>query len=363
MPDGNAAAQRVLGIAKAMRECDCEVRFCGLSRSINAQFEDGNIDGFQYRNYRYPNSFITWRKYLLGYDASILEIERYQPQIVVLYNHPAFAIEHIAKFCHRKNIKVIADITEWYEPQGNPIFKAIKGFDTDRRMRKSHLKLDGLICISQYLFDFYKDKVSNVINVPPLVDINQDKWHQQKISDIDSIRIVYAGSPGSNKDRLDLILRGMDEIVPALNYTVKFDIIGMSEEQYKKTWNDGVAHGYVTFNGRLPHNKVIKKLLDADFQIFLRPDTLPNRAGFPTKFVETITSGTLPITNLSSNLSQYLRDGENGFVINSLAPEDIEFTLKKALQLSKQDINIKKDSLLPNIFDYHNYIYVIDAIL
>ena len=53
MPSGNASAQRVLGIAKAMRECNTEVRFCGLSRNITDGYEDGDIEGFRYRNYRY----------------------------------------------------------------------------------------------------------------------------------------------------------------------------------------------------------------------------------------------------------------------------------------------------------------------
>lgn len=363
MPDGNAAAQRVLGIAKAMRECDCDVRFSGLSRNIISQYEDGEIDGFEYRNYRYPASIGSWQKYLFGRDGSLFEIDNYQPQVVVLYNHPSSAIERIARYCHKKGIKVIADITEWYEPHGNPIFKAIKGYDTYRRMYKSHVELDGLICISRYLADFYKDRGITVVEIPPLVDVKQDKWHQQGNVNTTSIHIVYAGSPGAHKDRLDLILNGLDVIVSDLDCKVNFDIIGITEEQYKATWGDNARHPYATFNGRLPHNEVIKKLLNADFQIFLRPNTLPNRAGFPTKFVETITSGTLPITNLSSNLSQYLDDGKNGFVISSLDPETIRITLKNAIQLSRSEIDKMKDSLICDRFDYHNYIEIIASLL
>lgn len=355
MPDGNAAAQRVLGVAKVLRECGYGVRFSGLTRA-SKEPQTGNIDGFDYVNYPYPQSPVQWLKYLTGRDSAISEIEDYGPELVILYNHPAFAIEHIAKFCHRKYIKVLADITEWYEPQGNPMFRAIKDYDTNRRMRRSHLKLDGLICISSYLAEYYRNHRVKVIEIPPLVDTSQAKWHQNTEAEKDEVRLVYAGSPGATKDRLDLILNALDEIIPALGKKVRFDIIGISKEHYAAIWGDNKNRDYVIFNGRRSHEKVIRKLLDADFQIFLRPDSLSNRAGFPTKFVETMTSGTLPITNLSSNLKDYISDEKNGFIIKSLDSDSIKATLGRALGLSRTEIDGLKQSLNRNLFDYSQYI-------
>lgn len=356
MPDGNAAAQRVLGVAKLLRLCDYDVRFCGLSKKIKSGGEDGAIDDFKYCNYPYPTTPATWLKYLFGRDYAIHEIDTYKPQVVILYNHPAFAIERIATYCHKKGIKVIADITEWYEPSGNRVFCAIKSYDTNRRMTHSHLKLDGLICISSYLAEYYRNHGANVIELPPLVDLRQPKWHQTIESRPDEIKMVYAGSPGATKDRLDLILKALDEIVPTLSQSFRFDIIGITEEQYRNTWSDAHKRKYVVFNGRRPHEEVIKKLLEADFQIFLRPDTLPNRAGFPTKFVETISSGSLPITNLSSNLSNHLIDGHNGFVISSLDQSAIKATLSNALTKSAIQIEEMKRSVNRHEFDFSKYL-------
>lgn len=353
MPDGNAAAQRVLGVAKLLNECDVDVRFCGLKRNINEP-ETGEIDGFPFINHPYPSSALNWLEYLIGHDHSIAEIESYEPDYVILYNHPALAIDHISNYCHKHSIKVIADVTEWYVPQGNPIFKLIKGYDTTRRMTKSHKKLDGLICISNYLEDYYKISGVPVLNIPPLVDVTQPKWHQHTEAEKGKINLVYAGSPGSAKDRLDLIVDSLDKSGDTSR--IIFDVIGISAEQFKQTWNIDKEYPFVKFHGRLPHTEVIKYLLNADFQIFLRPDTLANRAGFPTKFVETITAGTLPITNLSSNLSDYLRDGENGVVIESLDPDSIKYALNKALSFSTDEIQRKKNSLNTKTFDFRNYI-------
>lgn len=359
MPDGNAAAQRVLGIAKVLQACNYEVRFCGLSHLITSGKEEGIIEGFSYSNYPYPTSVISWLRYLGGYDFTKSEIDKYNPDIVILYNHPAFAIERIAKHCKKRGIKVYGDITEWYDPQGNLIHRIIKSYDISRRMKKSNLKLDGLICISRFLTEYYKNKRVKTIEIPPLIDLKQDKWHQTHEIFSKEVRLVYGGSPGSNKDRLDLILNTLDLLSSSLNIQIRFDIIGITKEQYQKLWNDNLNRNYVIFHGRKPHNEVIKFLLEADFQIFLRPDTLANKAGFPTKFVEAVTSNTIPITNLNSNLLLYLSDGVNGFICKSLTSADIYSVLTKALTLSKQDISLMKSNLSATIFDYREYVGIL----
>lgn len=356
MPDGNAAAQRVLGVAKLLHLCNFDVRFCGLSHNITIGTEKGSIDSFQYCNYPYPSSAGKWLKYLTGSDYVKSEIKSYKPNLVILYNHPAFAIENITRYCRKKGIKVIGDVTEWYKPEGNFLFRIIKGYDTNRRMNSSHLKLDGLICISSFLSDFYYKQGANVLELPPLVDGRQSKWHQKVEKHPDEIRMVYAGSPGAVKDRLDLILGGLDKITLNFSKPFRFDIIGITKEQYQNTWGDETERDYVVFNGCRPHNEVIKKLLESDFQIFLRPDSLLNRAGFPTKFVETVTSGTIPITNLSSNLHKYLMDGVNGFVVPSLEEESIERTIRRALGLTTSHLAIIKRQIDTSLFDYRNFI-------
>lgn len=356
MPDGNAAAQRVLGVGKILQELGYQVHFLGLSHDkINKK---GIIEGFTYENLQYPKTLMQWFSYLLGLYGAIDVIKSYKPDLVIVYNHPAFSIDRIARYGHKHGIKIIADITEWDEPKGNPIYNLIKGYETHRRMYKSHLKLDGLICISNYLTNFYRQSNIPVLNLPPLVDINQLKWVQKyNTNNPHRLKIVYAGSPGVKKDRIDLIINAFDNIMAKRDCDVEFDVIGITSEQFKKAWNISKIYRFVNFHGRLSHIDVIRHISMADFQIFLRPDTLSNRAGFPTKFVETITSKTIPITNLSSNLSDYLIDGYNGFVIPSLENDDIENTIYKIINLTKDEINILKSRIDRNTFDYRNYIY------
>lgn len=352
MPDNNAAAHRVLSVAKVMHECSIETRFIGLSRQKSG---NGYIDGFEYTNLPYPKTLFQWKSYLLGDSQYTNLIDIYHPDMVLLYNHPAFAIENIIKYCHKREIKVIGDITEWEEAEGNPIFKAIKGYDINRRMLKSNLQFDGLICISKFLTDYYDSKNIKVFNLPPLVDLNQSKWHKKvNFKNDDKIRILYAGSAWKSKDRIDLIAEALDKVYSSKKITL--EVIGITKEQFQSMWGNKKEYKSVNFHGRIPHSDVIQWLLSADFQILLRPDTLKNKAGFPTKFVETITSRTLPVTNLNSNLDDYIIDGKNGFVIPSLNQKDIDKTINRILAYNKGEIDNLKSNIIVDTFDYRKYI-------
>jgi len=355
LPDGNAAAQRVLGVGKLLRECGYEAKFYGIAHRAQVS-TSGHIDGFEFINIPYPSSLIQTINFLIGNNGTIDEIKAYNPDIVILYNYPALAIEKITKYCHRNGIKVLADITEWYDPTGSMLYKIMKRADNSRRMKFSHKKLDGLICISDFLTDYYSDSLLPILNLPPLVDITQSKWHQKVERHDNCINMVYAGTGGLTKDRLDIIIQALDKIIPSIKSEFRFSIIGITKERYKEIWNDTKDHPYIDFLGRVPHEEVIKRLLETDFQIFLREDTLRNRAGFPTKFVETISSRTIPITNLSSNLSKYMIDGKNGWVIVSPDESSIQNALLHALNMSRSAIESMKSNIVADSFDYHNHI-------
>jgi hypothetical protein len=74
-------------------------------------------------------------------------------------------------------------------------------------MRVQHKKLSGNIVISDYLEDFYKNS-TNVINLPPLVDKDDNKWNQQSEGH-KGTHFIYAGTPSSEKERLESAARGV----------------------------------------------------------------------------------------------------------------------------------------------------------
>ncbi len=344
MPDKNAAAQRVMSIAKALREAGYEILFYGITATGDFR---GVVDGFHYEAYPHPNGTIAWIKYALGKGIKDY-IRQKNPDYVFLYNYPAFAQERVISYCKMNGIRTIGDITEWYRPINLP-----KRIDTWYRMVVGNKKLDGIITISRYLSEYYKS--STIVQLPPLVDKREEKWQIKPVErGNDKIRLVYIGT-GSIKDMLDKIIKG---ILTVGAEKFHLDVIGITQEQYNLIYQQAldVFDLNVNFHGRLPHRQALEYLLGADFQIFFRDYIRANNAGFPTKFVESMSAGIPVITNRISNIDDYLVDGENGFMIEKLDDKELTDVLAKVSDLTRNDIDNLKSRCLFDAFDYRKYI-------
>lgn len=364
LPDKNAAAHRVIGNAKVFKELGYEVKLIGLTNGI-VKIGPFHSSGFQSFEEVYPKSNKGWLKFLIDISFVKRMILNEKPEIVILYNYPAMKLFRLMRLCRKMNIKVYADITEWYVSEGISLRDQIKKIDIKWRMNYLHFKLDGLIVISNYLKSYYEKSVRNIIVVPPLIDCQDNKWDiirdQSKIQD-EIVRFVYSGSPGSGgKDRLDIVIDNLKKVSEKFGKTIRFDIIGINLEDYLRNFNqDNFDHPFVIFHGRLDHNDAIKIVNDSNFTVFFRDNYIVNNAGFPTKFVESITLGTLVVTNSTSDLPNYYEKyGESlGVLIEDLDNLSIESGLIEALKFSKTKMNLIKESHVNRqIFDYRNYIY------
>lgn len=351
MPDKNAAAQRVLSIAKALKEKGYETFFYGITQEHKFS---GVVDGFTYEACSHPSDTIAWFKYALG-KGVIDYIKKKAPDYVFLYNYPAVAQERVISYCKRHCIKTVGDITEWYRP-----FTLPKQIDTWYRMKISNNHLDGIIAISRYLANYYQGM--NVLQLPPLVDKQERKWMiESTIRDYHKINLVYIGT-GSIKDRLDKIIQGIQQIG---NNRFHLDVIGINEKQFVDIYHHNIESKTidVVFHGRLPHQEALKYLKSADFQIFFRDYIRVNNAGFPTKFVESMSAGIPVITNRISNIDDYVKNGENSFMIEHPEEHEICEVLKKVALLSREEIDLIKKNCLVDEFDYRKYSQILDAFM
>ncbi|MDM1376763.1 glycosyltransferase [Myroides marinus] len=357
LPDKNAAAHRVIGVSNVLKLLGYTVTLLGVTKNKH----DSNIFEFKYINelfkyneIDYPNSFYSWIKYLGGSKHIFKVIENEKPDIIILYNYPALAMFRILKYCKRKNIKVIADTTEWYEGLGNLVKKNIKKIDVYFRMKVLNHSCDGQIVISQYLFDYYKDNRKAIVEIPPLFDVENEKFYNDLSSyklEEGFINLIYSGSPGAgNKDRLDLIIKSVVKYPK-----IRLKIIGITEQQYKSIFKDNSISNNVIFLGRIEHVKALELIKESDFTIFLREKNLPNTAGFPTKFAESISVGTPVLTNSSSNLYDYFKLNI-GIEIENMNPEAIDKVLEEILKLTKLELKNRKEECLNfKLFDFRNY--------
>lgn len=365
LPDKNAAANRVIANAKVLSEIGYDVQLVGVSKKPSV--EKFYSFGFESFEERYPSSNLEWIKFIVNIKYLKKIILNENPKYIILYNYPAFKMLKLLRFCRKKNIKVYADVTEWYCYQGLHPLKIIKRFDVLLRMKYLHFKLDGVIVISKFLKDFYSMKMTNIIQIPPLVDLKSKKFDlvlDEKLSQDEYIRFVYAGSPGvGGKDKLDVVIKHLSKLINRKQVKIKFDIIGLTKQEFVENFNfinfDEINDNFITFHGRVPHSEAIRFVKNSNYSIFFRENYLVNNAGFPTKFVESISLGTPVITNRTSDLEYYYNKFGNcmGFLLDDLREDRIENTLSSIAGISK-NINLenKRECVNLKIFDFKNYI-------
>ena len=348
LPDKNAAAQRVIGIAKGLRVLGNEVVFLNsLKKSNLSGIEEKDYYGFKCIEYKRESE----KDYLFQAKTALSMIKRIAPNAVIAYNYPAIALNRIRKFCQRNSIKCYADATEWYQAVGENLFyRTIKNFDTAYRMRVVQKKLDGVIAISRFLYDYYKDSVKTVL-VPPTVDITDEKWNVDVPKEEGITSFVYAGVPIALKEKLDTIVSAIIEV--AKSHKVVLNVVGVTEQQFIEMYNWTKAIPVVVkFRGKVEHTQVIEIVKKSDWAIILRDNNRVVKAGFPTKLVEAISCGTPVVINEFSNVCDYI-DVKNGITIKNF--DQIEYAIQDACNQRKH-VNTM-------CFDYHNFLNELNSFI
>lgn len=349
MPDKNAAAHRVVANAMTLRELGYEVCFIGPTKDCTNIVREFN--GFKCEYIDYPQSLSQWIKYITTFvpEEKILE---YKPDYVILYNFPAVASLRILRACHKKGIKVIHDLTEWESSIGWSPREIIRKIDINLRMYYCMKKMDGVIAISRYLHDYYSHYTKTIL-VPPTVDLTSPKFDRDRVLIASNpIQLVYAGSIGAgNKERLDYIIHTVSKVK-----SLKLTVVGLTAEQYVNAYGNLPEDcNNVEFKGRVSHNEAVNIVCRSDFQMLIRENTLKNKAGFPTKFVESMSCCTPIIATISSNICDYLVDGKNGFIVDE--HNSLEDTLKRVSQMRSDEIVSMKEQCRDFVrFDYRNYV-------
>lgn len=346
LPDKNAAAQRVIGIAKILKIIGYNITFFNKIPGNGTEIAKKDYFGFDTYEYHKDNSKISLLKDLSNIDY-IKEYLKTRKNIfaIIAYNFPAIGLWKLKKLCKEKGIYCIADITEWYGTKNKSLlYKIFKGFDTWLRMRFIHKKLNGNIVISDYLDNYYK-KFLPTVKIPPVVDREDAKWNYVHEAH-NEIRFIYAGNPSAEKERLDLIVEAFMQLKKAFN--VKFYVIGITKKQFEEIYkiSNSLDDSAIIFLGKIEHQEVLRHLSNCDYSVLIRDENRVTKAGFPTKFVESISCGIPVITNNNSSVKNYISKNQNGFIVdkNNLVAEISSILQKKEI--------IKVDSY---IFDLKNY--------
>lgn len=370
LPNLDAAAARVLNVAKALREAGHAVSFISWGGQYRESdlCPDGKyrVDGFEYvitHELDTEGGFIAKVKSKLTRGNKTKELLKQRVNdidVVITYN--GGLTRWLLRFTKKNSIKLINDITEWYSYSE---LKCIDWLSYAYNMFVTQKQVKNKIVISSYLDRFYSK--SHSIVIPATCDVSEAKWHankeyaEQTAGGFEGITLIYAGNP-SRKDLIHIVIKVVQQLVDD-GANIRFLILGITREKYMKNYSDLLnttkLSDRIQFLGRVSQDLIPAFYSISDFMVLLREPNRKSNAGFPTKFAESFTSGTPVIANLTSDLGKYLIDGKTGFVAKNYTEKCLyNLLIDKIMQLSSVQLAELKCNVQKNnaVFDYHYYI-------
>ena len=300
-----------------------------------------------------------WNKFLFYSCRVIYQLEKLRKsdnlEAVIIYSSGTIVgLWLILHWCYFFKIPVIKDVVEWYSKEQfkygvfsfNYILKNIENrYIIDENVR--------VIAISSYLYNYYKGKGCKTTQIPIIKNIDR-KDIQQNLDDNRPCSFIYAGSH-LKMDNIPLVLFAFASLSDNVLKKVRFDIYGLSQESIEDVVGKDLLSklsGSVFIHGRVPNSEVIENYKTTDFCLLFRnPELRVNKAGFPSKVIESMSMGVTIFGNYSSDLSEFLRDGENSIIVSELNVSEIAHKIADVAKMSREMINTLKINAFNTVKD------------
>jgi glycosyltransferase involved in cell wall biosynthesis len=278
------------------------------------------------------------------------------PAAVILYSGYTPYLLQLSRICRRRRIPLLFDAVEWYTAESTLGFLTSPYlWNAELAMRALIPRVDGVIAISSFLATYYRRRGCAVAQIPPTLDVaglvpQLDRWNPDPI-----VRLAYCGS--ASNDLLHVVIDALMRLDPE-GQRISLEIAGPTAQDVAALMS---LHGYkdmplgVKLHGRVSHAAAVAITRAADFSIFLRRINRVSTAGFPTKFVESLSMGTPVITNVTSDLADYLQDGKNGLACAGPGPRDVEAALARALELDADRLTAMRHAARATAEAYFDY--------
>lgn len=298
--------------------------------------------------------FLAWGARTVAW----LDSQAVKPSHVIVYGGGAPYMLRLLRWCKRNNVKLIADVVEWYDPRQLAGGK-FGPFNLSAKFALKFLypRCDGVIAISKLLEHHYAAKGCNVVRIPPTLDVLGSASEAELIArESDLLNLIYFGTPGQ-KDLLQNVIEGVAKVDPE-GVRIRLQVLGPSRDEVARSVGNSNLPASISVPGRVSQAQVRRFVKDADFSVLLREPLRFANAGFPTKFVESFACGTPVISNITSDLWMYLRDGIEGVVCDGHSVDEFAHALDRALKLTpaqRAEMRCSARNQAEKAFDFRAY--------
>ena len=328
-------------------------------------------------NYCYTSKFITIPKIsaiewlideLTGWKYRKIvkeKIRSKKPEFVLMYGYAGES--WMVKYCHKKKIPFIVERVDWFEKSDRTGFIERELFQrqVDKTILKTDKHVDGVISISKFFEEYYYKMNVPTIFVPPIFEFgNNDILKNYERSSM--LHLVYAGSIGGNKDYIFPVLQAMKRINSKKIY-IHMDLIGLTLGQVENLTGEACWQKYgVDILGRVPNSMAKRIIQSADFSFLLRENKQYAKAGFSTKFAESMCLGVPVICTKVGGADSVITHMYDGICLENNDISTIEKTLIFLMNKSSEEImEMKSNAYITasRLFNIESYIEGMDGFL
>lgn len=328
-------------------------------------------------NYCYTSKFITIPKIsaiewlideLTGWKyRKILKekIRSKKPEFVLMYGYAGES--WMVKYCHKKKIPFIVERVDWFEKSDRTGFIERELFQrqVDKTILKIDKHVDGVISISKFFEEYYYKMNVPTIFVPPIFEFgNNDILKNYERSSM--LHLVYAGSIGGNKDYIFPVLQAVKRI-NSKKIRIHMDLIGLTLGQVENLTGEACWQKYgVDILGRVPNSMAKRIIQKADFSFLLRENKQYAKAGFSTKFAESMCLGVPVICTKVGGADSVITHMYDGICLGNNDISTIEKTLIFLMNKSSEEImEMKSNAYITasRLFNIESYVEGMDEFL
>lgn len=365
-PEGNAATNRVHTYAKGFTEQGIAVHVISFGSIYNSA-GDGAINGI---NYYHPfkqtekSRYLLVRQWfkLLKYYRTIKLVRRInKADKIIAFNcwtqrfRTQLITFFLAKMVHAKNTHERSE-----HPLRNYQSSSLHKMRGEIKSYIGTTLCDGILCISQYLIDFYSTRGVNtkrMLLVPSTVDTERFTLSYEPNFEFEYI--LYCGSLTIRKDGVDILVQSFAEIADKYP-AIKLVLIGKGDTQKEEMEIRNLVSRLnlsprVVFLGQISRSDVPRYMCNAKILALARPSSIVADAGFPSKLTEYLATGKPVVVTMVGEIPVYLKDNENAFL--SVPDDAYAFAQKMKFVLENdtvaEEVAAKGKELTNTVFNYN----------
>lgn len=354
-PRGDAGANRILFMAKALQEKEWDIFVISIGRNEEKNYDERHncysYEGVKYRNINtVSNQYIRTIQHNLIDGRQVVRMMRRlnvtEDDKILLYSSSYTFSSAVINYANKTKCKIASDVVEWHQPfQFKKSEKDIKYKAYKKFFETLVPKTKNVIAISKCLEKHFSSVGCNVVIVPIYVDMaNRNPWHRE--IDKDHLHLIYPGNP-YRKDDLLAMLQALDMLNETNKEYVRFHLTGVNKGLLyecipgdESLLDSLVKNGTVIIHSWMEYEDLLKLYQTIDFALLARPVNRVTEANFPSKVPELMSKGIPVITNRIGDIISYLDDGKDSILYDNPTAESCMSAIERVIKLDN-DSRIK----------------------